>query len=257
MESQNQLVDLINKKSFVWYDDNWIHDEIAHSHHKAQFVYVEQGFQYLEINNRMYLLPQNHAAWIPPGLKHRTISSSKSIRLMTLFYTINKDDDWFYRTLHTFSAPTVLKEMLLYSSKWSKSTMESQEEEAFLGAIFSELPHFVQKSLTLNIPIPKDPRLLPVSNYLSTHFDKDNSIADLAQITHLSLRTLERIFKKETGITLSKYIQMVRIIKGVEYLASEEYTVTEVAYKVGYKSIQAFSNSFYKLIKQWPSQFNP
>jgi len=66
---------------------------------------------------------------------------------------------------------------------------------------------------------------------------------------------LERIFKKETGLTLSKYQQMLRIIKSMELLSDPQLTVSEIAYKVGYKSLQAYTNSFYSIMKNRPSAF--
>jgi len=59
-------VDDIHKPNFVWFEDNWTHDNVMHRHEKAQLIYVESGFQYLTVNGKIYLLPQNHVAWIPP-----------------------------------------------------------------------------------------------------------------------------------------------------------------------------------------------
>ena len=54
--SQNPInIDDIEKPYFVWFEDNWIHDDELHSHHKGQFVYVESGFQYLTVEGKIYL----------------------------------------------------------------------------------------------------------------------------------------------------------------------------------------------------------
>ncbi len=252
--SPTVLVDKIPKSSFVWYEDDWVHEAEPHSHKRAQLAYVEEGFQYLHIDKKIILLPQNHAAWIPSNLLHKTTTEATSIRLMTLFFDV-EEQDAFYDNTCIFTVPVVLKEMLKYAAKWSKKQEYSIEEEAFLLAIFRELPNFVKHSLTLSIPVPEDSRLTVVCHYINKHFCEDINIIELAEAANLSLRTLERIFKKETGITVLKYIQLVKIIKSIEYLGTGEYTISEVAHKVGYKSLQAYSTSFYMLIKERPTAF--
>ena len=78
---------------------------------------------------------------------------------------------------------------------------------------------------------------------------------DLSDTALLSFRTLERIFKKETGLTLSKYQQMLRIIKSLELLSSGNLTISETAYKVGYKSVQAYTRSFFSMMQFRPTDF--
>jgi len=69
------------------------------------------------------------------------------------------------------------------------------------------------------------------------------------------VRTLERQFKKETGISLAKYIQMVRIIKSLELLSEGELNISEIAFRVGYSSAQSYSNVFMKLLGKRPSAY--
>ncbi|WP_372483015.1 AraC family ligand binding domain-containing protein [Elizabethkingia anophelis] len=115
--SQNPInIDDIEKPYFVWFEDNWVHDDELHSHQKGQLVYVESGFQYLTVEGKIYLLPQNHAAWIPSGHIHKTNSHSEKIRLMIMFFDVEKDIP-FYNEVSVFLVPPVLKEMIKYAEK--------------------------------------------------------------------------------------------------------------------------------------------
>jgi AraC-like DNA-binding protein/mannose-6-phosphate isomerase-like protein (cupin superfamily) len=250
----HELVDKIAKKAYVWFEDNWIHDTDEHFHKRAQLIYVEKGFQYLHVAGRIYLLPQNHAAWIPSNLSHRTTAVSEDINLRTIFYSVTEENN-FYDKLRIFSVPPVLREIISYSSKWSKKEVYSVEEEAFLNAIFVELPSFFKDAIALNVVIPNDESLLQISNFIIDNISNDLQVSTIAENNNMSLRSLERVFKKETTITISKYIQFVRIIKGVELLSTGKYTVSQVAYLVGYKSIQAFSASFFQILNKRPNEF--
>lgn len=247
-------IDELEKPYFVWFEENWVHDDILHKHHKGQLVYVESGFQYITIGERIYLLPQNHAVWIPPHAIHKTNSHSEKIKLMIMFAEINQKDN-FYHEVNVFSVPPVLKEMIKYAEKWSKLIAKDQNETLFLQALFNELPRFVEHSLKIHISLPKDRRLAKVIEYLHHHYQNEIKMEDLSDKALLSFRTLERIFKKETGLTLSKYQQMLRIIKSLELLSSGTLTISETAYEVGYKSVQAYTRSFQSVMLLRPTDF--
>ncbi|WP_312334169.1 AraC family transcriptional regulator [Sphingobacterium sp.] len=247
-------IERIQKSTFVWFEENWIHDDELHSHRKGQLIYVEQGFQYLTVAGKMYLLPQNHVAWIPSGALHKTNSHSERIKLMVLFFDITQEDP-FFNQVQIFSAPKVLREMILYTEKWSKLMEENQQEKAFLGALLNELPYFGTQLLQLEITLPHENRLQTVLNHLHDHYTEAIRMDEIATLSNLSLRTIERLFKKETGMTLAKYQQLLRIIKSLELLSTKQFTISQIAYKVGYQSVQAFTNSFYAVMKYRPSSF--
>src|SRR5699024_12441367 len=73
-----------------------------------------------------------------------------------------------------------------------------------------------------------------------------------SNIFHIGRRTLERNFKSEMDMTISKYIQLIRLVKSVELLNQREYNISEIAFQVGYKSVQSFSNSFFHLLGKRP-----
>lgn len=247
-------IEELGKPYFVWFEENWRHDDILHTHEKGQLVYVESGFQYITVDGKIYLLPQNHAAWIPPRSLHKTNSHSEKIKLMIMFADVEKNSV-FHHEINVFSVPPVLKEMIKYSERWSKSKVNDPDEMIFLQALFNELPRFVEHSLKLHISLPEDKRLSKPIEYLHKHYQEDIRIEDISEISLLSLRTLERIFKKETGMTLSKYHQILRIIKSLELLSSGDLTISETAYKVGYRSVQAFTRSFQSVMQSKPTDF--
>jgi AraC-like DNA-binding protein/mannose-6-phosphate isomerase-like protein (cupin superfamily) len=243
--------DAISKDAYVWYEENWQHDEYEHIHERAQLTYVEEGYQYLHIEQKIYLVPRNHVIWIPSGVKHRTTSEAKTVNLMVILFKSQLESD-FFKEVHVFAAPPVLREMLLYASKWNKLTEEDEEQTLFLKALLNSLPNFCNESRFLEIPVPEDHRLIPVCDYINTHYQESLNIDDMADLAKMSVRSLQRIFKEETGITLQKYGQLIRILKSVELIDTKQYTLSEIAFKVGYKSLSAFTSSYASIMKEGP-----
>lgn len=246
-----QLVDEVKKDAFVWHAKHWRHSKDFHSHRKAQLVFVEDGFQYLNTQEKSFLLPKNHAAWIPSSTPHKTSSPLESVSLRTIYYE-PKVLSAYFDDIYLFYVPEVLKKMILYTEKWSMNTKQSISEEYFLKAILYELPQFITSSVPLLIPSPKSEVLKNIAQFLQQNYDQKINIGDLSNIFHIGRRTLERNFKSEMDMTISKYIQLIRLVKSVELLNQREYNISEIAFQVGYKSVQSFSNSFFHLLGKRP-----
>lgn len=52
------------------------------------------------------------------------------------------------------------------------------------------------------------------------------------------------LFHKSTGISLVQYINKIRIGQAKKYLLSTDWTITEIAFKVGFNSLPHFNRIF-------------
>ncbi|RAJ72804.1 AraC-like DNA-binding protein [Chitinophaga dinghuensis] len=250
-KNAGQYTDDIPSDAYIWFEENWQHDDYEHSHQRCQLTYVETGYQYFHIDKNIYLVPQNHVIWIPSDVRHRATSAAKTVNLrVVLFKTVPAQG--FYQNIHVFSAPAVLKEMLLYASKWNKLLTEDEEKSVFLNAMLSSLPYFCDESGSLQIPVPTDIRLIPVCNHINKNYQYNFDTEELADMAKMSVRSLQRIFKQETNITLQKYMQLIRILKSIELIDKKQYTLSQIAHMVGYKSLSAFTSSYYALMQTKP-----
>ncbi len=71
----------------------------------------------------------------------------------------------------------------------------------------------------------------------------------------MSYQHLSNLFSSKEGITLEKYIINQKIEKVKELLVYDESTLSEIAYKLGYSSVQHLSNQFKKVTGFTPSKF--
>lgn len=55
---------------------------------------------------------------------------------------------------------------------------------------------------------------------------------------------LSKVFKDKTGTTLEKYIILIKIEKIKELITYNEHSLSEIAYMMGYSSVQYLSNQF-------------
>jgi len=55
---------------------------------------------------------------------------------------------------------------------------------------------------------------------------------------------LSKLFSEKTGMTLEKYIILIKIEKIKELIIYDQLTLSEIAYTLGYSSVQYLSNQF-------------
>lgn len=87
-------------------------------------------------------------------------------------------------------------------------------------------------------------RLTKVKQYIDHHPDRDVTIGLLADMAGLSRHYFLRTFTQAFGISPVKYHQTVRIAKAREMIQFTSLALTEIAERVGFRSIHAFSRAF-------------
>ena len=85
--------------------------------------------------------------------------------------------------------------------------------------------------------------------------NEDFTVDMLASEMGLSRSQLHRKLKQVSNHSSSEYITMVKIKKATTLLASKNYNVDEVAFKVGFNSHSYFSKCFKKIHGKTPKEF--
>jgi AraC family transcriptional regulator len=66
---------------------------------------------------------------------------------------------------------------------------------------------------------------------------------------------LSKVFSEKAGMTLEKYIILIKIEKIKELIMYDELTLSEIAYNLGYSSIQYLSNQFKQITGYTVSEY--
>ncbi len=94
-----------------------------------------------------------------------------------------------------------------------------------------------------------------IVKYIRNNIDCEITLDDLAEHVNYSKFHLSRTFKKQTGSSIKKYIEAIRVEKGIKKIIEQEESVTDIAYNVGHKSPGTFSNTFKKQTELSPMEY--
>jgi AraC-like DNA-binding protein len=100
-----------------------------------------------------------------------------------------------------------------------------------------------------------DPRIRQTLNYIRMNISGELTIDKLSESACISHDYFIRLFKKEIGITPIQYVINIRITKAQLMLATEDCSVKDVSYAVGYEDVNYFCRIFKKETNMSPIQY--
>lgn len=98
-------------------------------------------------------------------------------------------------------------------------------------------------------------RMQSTALYLRENFNKAFEIKKLEEVSSFSYRNLQRIFKGYYKETIGAYITRLKIESGAKMLLYQNLTISQIAIKVGYSDLQAFSKAFKKHFGISPQEY--
>lgn len=91
--------------------------------------------------------------------------------------------------------------------------------------------------------------------YIKQNLDKGIGCEDVAREVCMNPDYLSRLFKKETGMPLQKYMNTKRVEKAKNLLVATDISVSTIAQMVGYSHFSHFSTSFKKTMNMSPMDY--
>jgi AraC family transcriptional regulator len=95
-----------------------------------------------------------------------------------------------------------------------------------------------------------------VCDYISEHLNDDLSVEKLSQVANFSKFHFHRQFSVYTGITVAKFILMMRLKRASYQLVfNKKIRIIDIALDANFENPESFSRTFKKMFTQTPSQF--
>lgn len=100
-----------------------------------------------------------------------------------------------------------------------------------------------------------DEAILRVQHYMSNHYSEKITNQQLSKMSCLTERTLQRHFRRATGLNINQYMQYLRVQKACDLLESTPLTFDVISYRVGYHDVSAFRKIFNRVVGLTPKAF--
>lgn len=215
-----------------------------HAHDSHQIIFAVQGVMHVTTPTALWVVPPARALWMPKGVLHK-IHCVNELKLRTVYLSAAHGLD--SETVQVFSVSGLMREVIL------KLTTDMQGP--LLGSLSQILVSELSQApaIALFLPLPSNDRLARITQALINNPANNTTLAQWAVIVGYSQRSLTRHIQDQTGMSFRDYKRQARILGAFEYLSAGD-SVTNAAYKVGFESLSAFTQSFKAITGKTPSQ---
>ena len=211
----------------------------AHRHEWDQFTYATHGVLTVKTDEGTWVIPPHRAVWVPAGIEHVEVMSGP-VAARSLFFMPRPGQihaPRMYRRQCFAAAPRIGPRHHSLRLSRPQRSGASPTDRHHPGSVRSAWPKRRSNSKLPAIPaLYKSPRC-------SKKIPRPRTPPLLARQAGASKRTIERLFKAETGVSFQQWRQRLRVIQALRLLASGE-SVTSVALDVGYSGTSAFIAMF-------------
>ena len=94
-----------------------------------------------------------------------------------------------------------------------------------------------------------------IERYVAHHLSEHITLHDLAEACSLSERQVSRIFEECFRMKMTDYIHKERVSRAATLLTASNFTIGEIAYRLGYASQSHFSSTFKKYTGLTPGEY--
>ena len=232
----------------VTYRDGHVLDR--HTHPWAQLVYAASGTMRVATPAAAWLVPPTRAIWVPGGTPHE-IHMRGSVAMRTLYLAPAGDDPRLMACRAIEVAP-LLKELILHIVRLGMLDADEPAHGRIEGLLVDLLA--AAETAPLELPLPSDPRARAFAERMLADPGAEAVFAEMARGSGASLRTLQRRFQAETGLSLDAWRARARMQQAVVSLSAGR-PVTEAALDAGYQSPSAFIAAFKRAFGVTPARW--
>ena len=222
----------------------------THSHLWAQLLYASRGVMTVRTAEGAWVVPPNRGTWIPARTRH-SVQMSGAVSMRTLYLAPSLSGGLPERCCVLAISP-LLRELILRMVELRDLHLRVPAHAHLVSVLLDHLR--VMESDAIHLPLPRDARARRIAAVLREQPDDSRSLVELSRVAGASKRTVERLFKSETGLGFGKWRQQLRLGHALRLLAAGQ-AVTNVALEVGYDSPSAFISAFRMTFGKTPGQY--
>lgn len=274
----NEFIPNVNNSAFIFriFKDAYIND-YRHLHSEYELIYIKHGSGTKNIGDICLPCKQSDITLIGSGIPHFYQIYPEKDKKEVEIWVIQFDINFMGANFYEYSENTLLKNLIKaaaiavdfkdpYLSKAITifsllNKAEIHDRIIIFLTLLGELANPKGYSTILNsyeatkIIDHSTDRLMLVKNHIACNYSQPISIAEMANIVHLSKSAFCNLFKKRFNTCFSNYLNEIRISRASKMLAETDFTINDIWNKCGFENQSYFNRIFKKYYGTSPYQY--
>lgn len=242
-----------------WFTSQAEHCRLTKRAHKSyEMLYIYEGSLTVTLPIGTFSLQPHDLILYHAESVEITISSPCSY-LTTVFDTNQR------KPLHILNQPfhctselqQILWKLLIESfanSYYTRTLMICYLQEALLLLMqfYEKISH---ETLFTDTKLPMNDLLSEILAYMNKHIADPITVEEICHEFYISRSSLQALFKTHLNSSPKNYLLNIKLQKSKELIRENQYTISEIAYMLGFSSIHYFSRLFKKYFNTTPSAY--
>ncbi|MEK1886992.1 MAG: helix-turn-helix transcriptional regulator [Phyllobacterium sp.] len=220
-----------------------------HHHIQSQLLHAITGVAMVTTKFGRWMVPPHHALWLPAGIEH-AVDMLGDVSMHSI-YVRPEAVDGLKGHLHVVGLTPLVDNLIREAVAVPGDRQPDQRTMFVMGLLLHEIPNL--KERPLGLPFPQDRRLASLCRGFLKDPSPHTNIDNWANRLGMSRRTFTRMFRRETGLSLSTWRQQACLLAALPRLTEGE-PVTSVALDLGY-SVPAFTTMFKRMLGAPPRNY--
>ena len=238
-----------------------------HWHDRLELLRILEGSLHLTCADRQVTLLPGDVAVICPKLLHRGTAGSQGVTYHVISFDpavlLNGTDpaEQYLQPLcegkHSFEPLVQNKQITqrLDSIADAHRQLSDRHPLQVIGELYDLVGLMYQHCVIRDTGVlPAQKHLDRAVTYINEHYTENISSSSISKMLGYDESYFCRKFKKQTGLTVMKYIQILRIEKARRLLTETDLPVQDIALACGFSDTAYFTNRFKALFRLTPTQ---
>jgi len=236
-----------------------------------EFIYITEGKGIIFIEDRQYEMVPGRMILIPSDTEHEAWAESDPFCFLCAHFEVFAIPSNL--TAGTLECPSAFERCLvdfdecvtvadpghirhIFRRIISEAYTMSRSSELMVRTLFTELlATLFRETAGESTPLKLSEEMIAAIRYIRERCHTHLRLCDIAEHIHLQPTYVSALFKKQTGHSVTEYINMNRIFKAKGLLLNTSETVEVISQKVGFYDARHFSKVFKKQEGMTPAQF--
>ncbi len=212
-----------------------------HTHAAHQLLFASSGAMTVTGDRTSWMIPPGRAVLIPAGTPH-SIRMWGDVAMRSLYFPIEAPAPVFDAdACRVISVSPLLRELIVRVADMAALDSRVAVEARLMSVLMDEIE--AARIEPLLLPLPSDVRALAAADCVLKQPAEGVTAEALGRRCGLSARTLERLFRAETGMRFGLWRRKARLLESVRVLM-QGGSVTDAALESGYSSVSAYIAAF-------------
>ena len=272
-EMINYTNELVPVKWIIHDIEDMIDAVLPHWHTSIEITFIHQGnVEIFTVNNNACQIQSGNFVVVNSAEIHSAISAKdKHVRGVTILipYDLFKKYIDEFEFVRFINFPTDensgVKEIKVLLEKFYR--LITQDKKQFLALQLIQTVYeliylmakylIIKEKIKINYNLHNDNlgEVLPIINYIKENYQEPLTVKSIGEKFYLSENTLSKSFKKNIGISVMKYVQLLRVNQAQLLLLDSEKSIATISCLAGFPNEKSFRKIFEEVFHQTPKKY--